>query len=46
MRYFLSKIVPMRFTTVYRRGSADGQPVFAQWWQWRGRVFRHKAVAF
>jgi len=42
----LSMLVPVRFTTVYRRGGSDGQPVFARWWQWRGHVFAHKAIAF
>jgi len=46
MKYKLSKIVPVHFTTVYRKGDENGQPVFAKWWQWRGRIWGHTALEF
>lgn len=46
MRYLLSKIIPVHFATVYRNGDENGQPVYHKWWQWRGRVFREKVLAF
>ena len=46
MRYFLSKIIPMHFHTVYRVGDEHGQPMYSTWWQWRGRIFGHTSLAF
>jgi hypothetical protein len=37
MRYRLSKLIPMRFTTVYRE---EGQRYGERWWQWRDRIWR------
>lgn len=61
MRYQLSRIIPMRFTSLYGREAAreaieagDGINHFrsdshfdaehAVWWQWRGRILRHRSV--
>lgn len=41
--YFISKIVPVHFTTVYRTNT--GKPMLVKWWQWRGRYFRVNRVA-
>lgn len=39
MLYRLSKVVPVRMHSTY--GTEDG-PESASWWQWRGRIFRHR----
>ena len=43
----LSMIVPVHFTSAYRRSHDGGpfEPEFASWWQWRGRIWRHKTIA-
>lgn len=39
MRYLVSKIVPVRFTSVYRPSELPHQTK-ATWWQWRDHCFR------
>ena len=40
LRYHLSNIVPMHFTSTYGRLNDEGKPCVAhhRWWQWRDRV--------
>ena len=47
MRYRLSKLIPMRFTSTYRFRWDDGygqpsQHTRSTWWQWRDRIWRHR----
>lgn len=43
-RYLLSFVVPQRFTSIYGR-ERDGmiETERASWWQWRGRIWRHRS---
>jgi hypothetical protein len=36
----LSRVIPVPFHSVY--GFESGPPERATWWQWRGRVYRHR----
>lgn len=41
-------VIPVHFTTAYRRSHGEGEPFepeFASWWQWRGHIFRHRTIA-
>lgn len=43
--YKLSKIIPVPMNSCYESNRNDGmgyQPECASWWQWRGRVWKHK----
>jgi len=49
MRYRLSKLIPIRFTSTYHEETtAWGDQVVRRhhvrstWWQWRDRVWRHR----
>ncbi len=42
--YALSKVIPVKFHTVYRENDANGQPHAVDWWQWRDRCFRVSVV--
>ena len=45
----LSQIIPVHFSTAYRAVNEwdppEGTPQFASWWQWRGRIWRHRTTA-
>ncbi len=47
MRYFLSKLIPVRFRTEYGLVHDDGSVVQYRttWWQFRDRIFRNHPVA-
>lgn len=47
MKYLLSKLIPVRFTSSYRYvATANTEvPETQTWWQWRDRVFNQKVVA-
>lgn len=51
MRLRLSKLIPVRMTSRYGvvatapDGASTETRERATWWQWRGRVFRHRRVA-
>ena len=38
MRFWLSKIVPVRMSSLY--SASDGFVHFSRWWQFRGWIFR------
>lgn len=44
MRYRLSQLIPIRFTSVYGDHQEDGSIVQIRsvWWQWRGRIWAHQ----
>ncbi len=45
MLYRLSWLVPIRFRSTYRSEYHDDGVMLderATWWQWRGRVWRHR----
>lgn len=44
MLYLLSKLIPVRFRSTYTVLGVPEHRERAVWWQWRGRVFRHRAV--
>lgn len=47
MLYRLSKFIPVRMTSNYRASSFRSVPGAAHrstWWQWRGRVLRHRVT--
>lgn len=45
MRYRLSKLIPIRFTSTYRTSDPNGLNQTwrerATWWQWRDRIWAH-----
>lgn len=42
MRYLLSKIIPVRMRSSYGVVTSTGVvPQRSDWWQWRGRAYRH-----
>ena len=41
MVYWLSKLIPVPMHSTYW---AEGRRESCRWWQWRGRVFRHRLV--
>lgn len=53
MRYRLSKLIPMRFTSTYRVEADTSNTQFtagqnvrlhSTWWQWRDRIWRHHQI--
>lgn len=47
MLYRLSKLIPVRFTSRYRvTGDLENVHERSTWWQWRGRIFRHRRTTF
>lgn len=42
--YAFSKFIPMPMQSCYMVTNDEGtyEPECATWWQWRGRVFKHK----
>lgn len=41
-RYYLSRVVPVRMSSVYGIPQHPTRPERATWWQWRGRVYRYE----
>lgn len=45
MLYLLSKLIPVPMRSTYGVVNADGADPgheYATWWQWRGRIWRHR----
>jgi hypothetical protein len=46
MRYRLSKLIPVRFTSEYINHGTVSAPqrvlTRSVWWQWRDRIWRHR----
>jgi hypothetical protein len=43
--YRLSKLIPVRMRSTYGVELGDDQwTETATWWQWRGRIFRHRTT--
>jgi hypothetical protein len=45
LRYILSKLIPVPMHSTYGVGDdATARLQHSDWWQWRGRVYRHRVT--